>query len=70
LEPSVVIGAFRVAAEPACRANEAETEAATTTNAKMNCTEMFDMGKLHDEIHYAPKSRMNDPGFDLSKPLN
>jgi hypothetical protein len=70
LEPSVVIGTFRVAVEPACRANEAETEAATTTNAKMNCTEMFDMGKLLDEIHYAPKSRVNDPGFDLSKPLN
>jgi hypothetical protein len=70
LEPSVVIGTFRVAVEPACRANEAETEAATTTNAKMNCAEMFDMGKLLDEIHQAPKSRVNDLGFDLSKPLN
>jgi hypothetical protein len=36
---------FRVAAEPACRANEAPREAKTTISAKANFTEMFDMGE-------------------------
>jgi hypothetical protein len=46
-----VIGAFRVAGEPACCANEAATDAKTRSSAKANLTKMFDMGEsFQDEI--------------------
>jgi hypothetical protein len=50
-----LIGTFPVAAEPACCANEAAGEAKTTKNAKAAFTEVFDMGKLHNEFIGTPE---------------
>ena len=51
LEPSVVIGTFRVGAKPACCANEAVRGARTTSSAKADFTKVFDMGEsFHNEI--------------------
>jgi hypothetical protein len=71
LEPSVVIGAFRVVAKPAGCANEATREAKTTTNAKAHFTEVCDMGK-RSMIRFTRtlNGREAVTGSNASAPLN
>src|ERR1700732_3929548 len=60
---TIVVGMFRVAAKLPCRANEAAREAKTTSSAKANFVEMFDMGGyLHNQIHENPNACLTDLG--------